>query len=422
MKIFAASLALSLLLVSQLTFAQCPPAGFPNPGYTCATAPLLCPTLDGYCVNTGIAPPVIPPVPIPGCPAGNVFNNPIWFAFFAGTTTITMNLTASGCVGDNGIQAGIYDNCISQAMALKCSCNMSANNFTLTSSNFVVGEIYYIFIDGCNGADCNISIDVTAGTTEQSPPNDPGPINGPIEVCAGTNSNFNIAPVFGATQFNWTIDPPSGGTITGNNLNATVNWSNAAAGDYEVCVDVANQCLPNDNPSCKTVTVVPRPTATISGTGILCAGANPPPVELTISFTGEGPWTFVYRRNGVNQPAITTNDNPYTLIVTQPGAYTLASVFTPPGTCTGTVSGVANVTQSNLSANITAINSTCDQSNGNVALTPTGGNPPYEFEWSNGETTEDLANVPAGTYTVTVTDEDGCTVTRTATVTNTTRP
>jgi hypothetical protein len=33
----------------------------------------------------------------------------------------------------------------------------------------------------------------------------------------------------------------------------------------------------------------------------------------------------------------------------------------------------------------------------------------YAFEWSNGETTEDLANLAAGTYTVTVSDLSGCT-------------
>ncbi len=51
-----------------------------------------------------------------------------------------------------------------------------------------------------------------------------------------------------------------------------------------------------------------------------------------------------------------------------------------------------------------------NQSNGIVAVTPETGMAPFDFEWDFGdETTETLSDLPAGDYSVTVTDQNGCT-------------
>ncbi|MDX1941629.1 MAG: T9SS type A sorting domain-containing protein [Saprospiraceae bacterium] len=51
-----------------------------------------------------------------------------------------------------------------------------------------------------------------------------------------------------------------------------------------------------------------------------------------------------------------------------------------------------------------------NNANGAINVTIQGGAPPYEYRWSNNRTTEDIANLAAGAYTLTLTDADTCRV------------
>ena len=53
---------------------------------------------------------------------------------------------------------------------------------------------------------------------------------------------------------------------------------------------------------------------------------------------------------------------------------------------------------------------------GSIDLTVSGGNPSYNYLWSTGDTLQDLSNLGVGTYTVTVTDQMGCSNTNSSTI------
>ena len=393
--------------------AQCPPPGFPDPGNTCTQAPILCANLDGYCStinNNNVS------QSFPGCP-GWTLNNDEWFAFYAGSTTITIEITPSNCnttpQGNTGLQGGVYAGCGPPWVPMDLQCTCTNNPFILTSTNFVIGQIYWIVMDGCGGSVCNYSVDVLVGSTVGQPPVNPGPVTGPATVCQGANNSYSLPAVTGATTYTWTQTPALGTFTDPNGNSVALTWNTPGA--TQLCVTTSNACYANPTPSCIDINVIPTPTAVISGSGVLCTGSSTP-VPLTVTFTGTGPWTFVHKINGVNQPPITTSDNPYTLNVTQPGTVTLGTVSSATGNCPGTVSGSASITTVNVSTTNSVVNSQCGLSNGSINLTPAGGTAPYTFVWNSGQTTEDLANIPAGTYTVTVTSTNGCTATSSITV------
>jgi PKD repeat protein len=136
--------------------------------------------------------------------------------------------------------------------------------------------------------------------------------------------------------------------------------------------------------------------AAISSMDPLCNGL----ATGTATFAPDSPgFTYVW-----NDPAAQTSATATQLAA---GSYsvTATDAFGCDTTLTTTITAPAAITIANLAE----VDESCAGSgNGSITATVTGGTAPYHYSWSNGDTTASIT-AGAGSYTVTITDANGCT-------------
>ena len=131
---------------------------------------------------------------------------------------------------------------------------------------------------------------------------------------------------------------------------------------------------------------------------ISCFGAKNG--SITLNFVGGiAPITLTWNDGAVTG---TTRNN------LGPGQYTVTIVDSKPCTIVRTFT-ILEPQALVLSSNLTNALDCNNANTGAINLMVSGGSAPFTYSWSNGVTTEDLINIPAGNYLVTVKDINGCT-------------
>ncbi|MEO8147972.1 MAG: T9SS type A sorting domain-containing protein [Bacteroidia bacterium] len=255
-----------------------------------------------------------------------------------------------------------------------------------------------IFVTNCN----NNTLPVASGFN--------GTTNNSISACAGQQicaaihtSDIDLTQT---VTVNWNSGIANATFVVGSGSNptATFCWTPAAA-------DIANN--PNvftvtvKDDACPTngeqtfsyvVNVVGKPAVTVSKTDATCGGSNGSATANTNANNA-----VLWSTGSSNATISGLSAGAYTVTVTNgTGCSTSASVTI--GSSNGTVS---------LSGQTTTDNGTC---NGAIDLNVGSGTSPFAFSWSNGATTEDISGICSGTYTVNVTDANGCAGTASFTV------
>lgn len=251
----------------------------------------------------------------------------------------------------------------------------------------------------------------SASTTVNAIPSPPAAgNNGP--VCAGATLQLSAATVAGAT-YAWT--GPNGFTSSLQNPSIP-NATPAASGTYSVTVTV-NGCT--SGAATTVASVRPLPTAAVSGSATICAGGA---TTIQAALTGTAPWTVTWS-DGVVQSGVTSSPATRSVSPASTTAYTVTAVSD--ASCAGTSSGSAVVTV-NPRPTAAASGTAAICAGGSTPLAGSGG---VSCAWtpatglSNAASCSPTAS-PASTttYTLAVTDGNGCVSNNNPTVTVTVNP
>ena len=322
------------------------------------------------------------------------------------------------------------------ATRLDASCSDAIDDITLTVSQTPTLTASSITTTGCTGSTGSVvltssdgSTVTLNGTTQASGTTFSGLAAGSYTAssngtCAATTS-FNIlnsnSTLTGMVTSHTNVDcygnstgaitvAASGGTapytysLNGGAGQGSGTFGSLAAGEYGVRITDAGGC---------TYTVsfdIDQPTPLVlslaSKTNVLCNG-DATGSAIVIASGGMPGYTYVVTA-GPNSP--TVSGNVITGMVA--GNYTVR--VTDGNSCTSTLSVVISQPASSLDITSTAAvltNPGCNgAATGSINITVTGGTSPYSYAWSNGTNAADPSELVAGSYTVVVTDANGCTI------------
>ncbi len=267
------------------------------------------------------------------------------------------------------------------------SWNTSPVQTNATATGLCAG-LYMVTITDANGCTYTAAVTVTQ----------PAPLTASIPTvvnvaCNGNCTGSASAMASGGTSaysYSWSTTP----------VQTTVAASGLCAGPYTVTITDANGCTSTANVN---ITQPPPIISPVSFTAATCGNSNG---SATVSVSGgTSPYTYSWSPSGGSAANATG---------LAAGIYTIT--ITDANNCTATQT--VNITSTPaVTLNATSTPAACNgQCTGTATANVLTGTTPYTYSWSNSQTTQNISALCLGTYTLTVTDSNGCTQTASITV------
>ncbi|MCS6990593.1 MAG: T9SS type A sorting domain-containing protein [Chitinophagales bacterium] len=315
----------------------------------------------------------------------------------AGTYTVTVT-DAAGCTGVSSPFTVVSVTSLSPIITAGSATKFCSGGHVVLS----VTEPYTSYL-WSNGATTQSITVTTSGTYSCTVTNASG--------CTGTSNSITVTvvssldkPVISSSSGNNTWCETAGVYLTTNAVGYSYQWSKGStniagatnihytptsSGTYKVQITDNAGCTKKSDGFAITINKNPTPSITVTGGTTICQGQT-----TTLSANKDYSsylWSTGATTKSINVGSLGTFS--YTLTVTDANG------------CTGTTSPVTVTTHPKPIATITASGPTSFCDGGSVTLSA---NSASSYKWSNGKTTQSIEVTSSGTYSVTITDANGC--------------
>jgi len=388
------------LFCAQVCFAQ--PAND-----DCSGGLTICPGISYNATNVGASTEICGNC-ADGTSAAGLFcfalDNTVWFNFttnsIGGNASVSItNLNClTGAANDDELQGVIVSAttpCDASTYSAVSTCEAnSSGGFTLSATGLAANTTYYVQIDGdlngsgiTNAAECSFSVEVNGPAVEYSATS-----TVTDQTCGNTDGQIVVNSVSGGSG-------PFQYSINGGAFQASNTFSNLTAGTYIIRVDDAAGCI--QIVDTVVVNQVNGPQDGVANTTpSTCANADG---QIDITGVTGGTPAYSYSLNGGAPQASTTFSN------LPAGTYSV-TVLDQQG-CFQQINNIVLTNATALTATVVTSNATCGNPDGMITITAAGGTPGYTYSLNGGgqQASNVFGGLTPGNYTVTVTDNVGCT-------------
>ncbi len=276
---------------------------------------------------------------------------------------------------------------------------------TYAASNLSAGT-YTVTIRDINNCTATNTVTLTQPTAVTSTAAVTSNYNGQNISCFGYSDGSATVTANGGTSpytYAWNSIPTQ----------TTSGATGLSAGTYSVVVKDVNNCAVTTTVTLTQPAGITSTLAIVSnynGQNVSCFGATDGSVT-TLASNGTAPFTYTWSTTPVQTGTLATGvgAGTYSVVITDANGcnYTRTISLTQPAQVAATTSITSNYNGQNVSC--------FGSTNGSASVTTTGGTTPYTYSWTSvpSQTTAAVSNIGAGTYSVTVTDVNGCNVTTT---------
>lgn len=258
-----------------------------------------------------------------------------------------------------------------------------------TAGNLAAGT-YTVSVVDANGCMQTTSVIIDANSTITLTPSQT-----PVSACGLSDATASVTPSGGKGTYTYSwSNGQTGATATG-----------LGNGSVTVFVTDSAGCSKSNT---FTINAPLNLSVTATHTDVRCKGASTGVITVNSPTSGVGPYTYLWS----TQPAVTDS-----FANGLKAGYYVVTVTDANG-CTGTTA--ATISDSSLVSTSSSTNVVCFGGNSGTATVTAGkGSPAYSYSWSTSpvQTTATATGLTVGTYSVTVTDAAGCTVTSSVTLT-----